>query len=673
MNLSYQGSFVKALASTWAVLSGALAGHLCRRTLQNPGRIQICQRPQWIHFGWPRRISRYNLRVHSRVGVWLFVALAAAACRSSPERHEAGSAGAAPSASATVTTRDAGPLERALRPVLTQEAEAVVSAFSRLQREATRRDRDAAWAAYLELRRAWRRLLPLSALFTYGSQLEPPLDEPEEVPDDLGLAALRDALLASPPDFDALERALTRTRPAIAVAPSEARVMALREPEIALALSRGVFRWGLMLDGSLSESLEEERIDALDGGHALVAAARRVREAALGRDVKDPDGLLDAVTALEAWLDGQPPKSRLTNKLRGLMLSGRLGAALRKLLAARGAAVPAPYRAARPSAEVAHEEPISVAVFPRLRGAPPRADRAALGRALFFDERLSRDVTMSCASCHRASHALSSGPTRPRAADGSALARDVPGLWNVAFEPMFFWDGRASTLDRQVELAVERDMQGRWPEVVARLSKDAELAARMRAAFGGDVDAASVKTALAEFERTLVLDDTPFDRFVRGDEAALGEEELRGFDVLFGHARCTRCHRLPLTSGALPPRFTRSEVSAIGVPVRPGVARLDADRGRGAITGLARDAHAFKTPTLRNLALTAPYFHNGAFRTLEQVVDFYRDGSGPGLGVGPESFDPDARAFELSPAERRALLAFLRRGLLDPGATASPP
>ncbi|MBX3130535.1 MAG: hypothetical protein KF718_27705 [Polyangiaceae bacterium] len=610
--------------------------------------------------------------MHSRAGVWLLVALAATSCRSSPERHDAGSAGAAASASAAVAAREASPLERALRPVLTGEAEAVVSAFSRLQAEATRRDRDAAWAAYLELRRAWRRLLPLSALFTYGSQLEPPQDEPEEVPAELGLAALRDALLASPPDFDALDAALTRTRPAVAVAPSEARVMALREPEIALALSRGVFRWGQILDGSLCESLEEERIDAVDGGRALVAAARRVRDAAVGREAA-PDGLLDAVTAFDAWLDAQPPKSRLTNKLRGLMLSGRLGAELRKLLAARGAAVPAPYLAARPSAEVAHEEPISVAVFPRLRGAPPRADRAALGRALFFDERLSRDATMSCASCHRASHALSSGPVRPRAADGSALARDVPGLWNVAFEPMFFWDGRASTLERQIELAVERDLQGRWPEILARLSKDAELTARMRAAFGVEVDAASVKTALGEFERTLVLADTPFERFVRGDEAALGAEELRGFDVLFGHARCTRCHRLPLTSGALPPRFTRSEVSALGVPAGPGVARLDPDRGRGAITGLDRDAHAFKTPTLRNLALTAPYFHNGAFRTLEQVVDFYRDGSGPGLGVGPASFDPDARAFELSAAERRALLAFLRRGLLDPGATASPP
>jgi cytochrome c peroxidase len=367
---------------------------------------------------------------------------------------------------------------------------------------------------------------------------------------------------------------------------------------------------------------------------------------------------------LDVWLDARAkqPGDRLSDKLTGLLLSARLGGAVRELFAQRGAVVPAPFAPLRGAPTSAHATAVSVATFPGLLG--PKLDPALvkLGRALFFDKRLSARSTMSCASCHVDQHALASGPARPRSHDGKALAREVPSLINIAYEPMFFWDGRASTLARQVEIAVERDMGGSWDTILERLThpntKEPEPAL-----FGG-LTKEKARAAIAEFERSLVDDSAPFDRYVRGDLAALNAEQLRGFDVFYGAARCSRCHRLPLTSGTAPPRFTTSELSAIFVPTAPKARRLDTDLGRGAITERDRDAHVFKVPTLRNLQRTAPYFHNGAFKTLEQVVDFYAAGSGEGLGVAKETFDPDARAFTLSKSDRAALLAFLRNGLL---------
>jgi cytochrome c peroxidase len=569
--------------------------------------------------------------------------------------------------------RPATPLELALRPETTRRAAAIPKAFARLEHAGKRKDRAAAWSAYLELRGAWRALLPIGELLTYSSQLEPD-DEPDEVPTDLGLRALGEALQAKPPDFARLGRALDLTRPATRLAESEARVMVLAPAGVANAASRGVFAWGAMLDGSRAESREEARIDALQGGRALSDHAARVL--GLGGGTGHPEQRLRrARAAFDGWLDAlekAAPDTPIRDKLSGLLLSAELGGALRGFWAARGAVVPPPFlprRRARPSEP---EEPVSVATFPRLPGPEPRADRAALGRALFFDTRLSENGRASCATCHVARHALSAGPTRPRGVDGRPVTRDVPGLWNVAFDPMFFWDARASTLERQVTLAVERDLSGHWPDIVDRLSRDAELSANAKAAFPEGVTERSVREALSELERTLVSDETPFDRRVRGDTEALSAEALRGFDLYFGEARCSRCHRLPLTSGTEPPRFTRGEVGALGVPTAPGKKELDPDRGRGGVTQRPEHAHAFKVPTLRNLALTAPYFHHGGFRTLEEVVDFYEKGAGKGLDIAPPSFDMDARAFELSPAERKALLVFLRESLLDRRATAAP-
>lgn len=603
--------------------------------------------------------------------VLLAVTLSAVACDSS--RAGQTSVTAAPSASVgPAPTRPPAALERGLRSAVVRDAAEISRAFARLKAAEQARDRASAWRAYLELRTAWRKLLPFADLMTYAALLEPPRGEPDEVPTDVGLRAIADALRDEPPDFARLGRVLERTAPAALRAERDAQVINLDVRGVAVATSRGVFEWGRMLDGSLGESAEEARLDAWVGAHALLDHAERLR--AQSNDAPGRQRLGAAMRRFRSWLESQKSAegaAPIGDKLAGLRASGELGAALRGLLAVQGGSAPAPYPPRRRTTAQESDEPVSIATFPRLPGPAVDPARAALGRALFGDKRLSANGRMSCATCHRAEHALSAGAKRPRAADGSALARDVPSLWNVAYEPMFFWDGRASTLDRQVEIAVERDMGGRWPEIVERLSKDETFVRKMKAVFPEGVTAKSVRAVLAEHERTLIADDTPFDRAVRG-EGALTELQRRGFDLFFGPARCSRCHRLPLTTGAEPPRFSRAELSAIGVPTAPDHRRLDPDRGRGAISGRALEEHAFKVPSLRNLKRTAPYFHNGAFRTLEQVVDFYAKGSGQGLGIAPATFDPDARAFELSADDRRALLAFLRDALSDPGATRGP-
>ena len=522
-----------------------------------------------------------------------------------------------------------------------------------LAREVRARRRDAAIANCIVTRRAWRRIEPLARLLApvAASQIDPEADEPDEIPRRTGLRVLADALASEPPDWALALDAATLMENSAKLAKRELATASWDARRQTTALSRAIFEWGRRLDGSRAESDAELSVDVLDGGRSLLDWS-----ALLGPEVKAAGG------DLSRWIDRHG--ARPADKLAALAASGRLGAAVRGAAIRLGTRAPAPpFLPLRRTRAREWEEPVHVATFPALLGAPPRPDRIRLGAALFFDGRLSKNGKMSCASCHRVESALAAGTRRPLSMSGGPVPRDVPSLWNTAYEPMHFWDGRASTLADQVRIAVEHDMGGDWRAIVARLSEDEEVVADFRRAYRDGLVAENVRDALGAFERTLIDDSTPFDRYVRGDTSALDAEQLRGFDVYFGKSRCSRCHRLPLTSGTIPPRFTRAEASAIGVPTSARSRKLDPDRGRGAAVKDAAMEHAFKVPSLRNLDRTAPYFHNGSFRTLEEVVDFYEKGSGPALGIQLDSFDPDARAFELTDEERRALIAFLREGL----------
>lgn len=241
-------------------------------------------------------------------------------------------------------------------------------------------------------------------------------------------------------------------------------------------------------------------------------------------------------------------------------------------------------------------------------------------------------------------------------------------MLNVGLQPASFYDQRATYLEDQISDVMSNpdEMHLSVDAAAARLSADAEARMRFAQAMGGRPDTAvtalRVRIALAAYLRSLGSLDSRFDRAARGDTNALSAAERRGFDVFMGKGTCGTCHFAPLFSGVTPPMYIEAESEVIGVPSRAVTAgaTLDGDVGRLAVTRMPTHRGAFKTPTLRNVALTAPYMHNGVFRTLDEVVDFYDRGGGVGIGARVPHQTLPADALHLTKREKRDLVAFMR-------------
>ena len=304
----------------------------------------------------------------------------------------------------------------------------------------------------------------------------------------------------------------------------------------------------------------------------------------------------------------------------------------------------------------------------------PTPELVGLGRRLFFDPSLSGPGTRSCASCHDPAHAFTDG--KVRATDvtnpGATIARNTPTLINAALQPDQFSDARAHSLEDQLAhvLGSRSEMASSLERAVARLSKNPEYVRQFERAFAGDtlfrgdssgrISNGRLRIAVAAYVRSLVALDSRFDRAVRGDTTALSATEIAGFNLFMGKGRCGTCHYAPLFSGNAPTLFRSSELEVIGTPRSPErPAELDPDSGRARIDGVPEHLRAFKTPTLRNVALTAPYMHNGAFRTLEQVLGFYNGGGGRGAGAELPNQTLRSDSLHLTPGERNAIIAFL--------------
>jgi cytochrome c peroxidase len=270
----------------------------------------------------------------------------------------------------------------------------------------------------------------------------------------------------------------------------------------------------------------------------------------------------------------------------------------------------------------------------------------ALGRRLFFDPVLSRDSTVSCASCHQPGRAFTDRRTRAKGIGGRVGRRNVPALLNRGYGSSFAWDGRGSTLAAQALRAIQDPAEMGLPVSAAldRLGRDPGYAGAFRAASGKPLTGDDLGEALAAYVRSIRAGDSGFDRFVAGDSTALSPLARQGLALFQGRARCDRCHTGPLLSDE---KFHNT-----GVAWRRGGF---VDTGRFEVTRQAGDQGAFKTPTLREVARTAPYMHDGSLATLEAVVDFYVRGGNPN-----PSLDPAIRPIPLSIAERTALVAFLR-------------
>jgi cytochrome c peroxidase len=312
-----------------------------------------------------------------------------------------------------------------------------------------------------------------------------------------------------------------------------------------------------------------------------------------------------------------------------------------------------------------------VMAFAPLGAKAPTTAQVDLGRRLFHDTRLSGDGRRACSSCHLPENAFADRMRVNRARGGAPLARNTPTVINSGLQLGVFSDLRTTYLEDQVTDVVENvdEMHGSLATIALALGRDTLLAAQFRTAFADEpargnalVTAARIRTALAGYQRSLTRLDSPADRALRGDVSALTHEARRGFNVFVGKGKCATCHFLPLTNGTVPPMYQKSEVEVLGTPTRAVTARatVDPDLGRYRLTRAAPHRHAFRTPSLRNAALTAPYMHNGAYPTLEAVIDFYDRGGGAGIGAAldHQTLPPDP--LKLTAQEKRELLTFLR-------------
>jgi cytochrome c peroxidase len=271
--------------------------------------------------------------------------------------------------------------------------------------------------------------------------------------------------------------------------------------------------------------------------------------------------------------------------------------------------------------------------------------KVRLGRRLFFDPILSADGTVACASCHDPAHGLAGRDRLAKGFRGQETQRNPPSLWNRAYGTAFFWDGREVTLEAQALKPIESptEMGGTIEGALARLRKNKEYIALFQDAFGEDVNADNLAKSLASFERVLLSGNSRVDRFRAGQVRSLTDGERHGLWLYESRGGCWRCH-----SG---PNFSDESFHNTGVSWN----QSPADLGRFTITNKESDRGRFKTPTLRNVAITAPYMHDGSLATLEEVVDFYTRGGGKNPHL-----DDNIAPLSLTPEDKKDLVAFLK-------------
>lgn len=294
-----------------------------------------------------------------------------------------------------------------------------------------------------------------------------------------------------------------------------------------------------------------------------------------------------------------------------------------------------------------------------------------LGRVLFYDPALSFNNSMACVSCHHPDKAFTDGLPKSISNDQSTeVNRNAPTLVNALFAGAYFHDLRAGKLTMQTEhvMANPKEFNVRPLELAEKLNKSAGYKALFQSAYPGlkePIQPRTIQSALASYVASLVSWNSPFDRYARGEADTIDPEVVKGYNLFMGKASCGTCHFAPNFNGLVPPFYDDTESEVLGVPATNDTINptLDADLGRIKNGKRSEEAehfmHSFKTPTVRNIALTAPYFHNGAYPTLEEVMWFYNQGGGQGIGIAipNQTLPPDALG--LSKAEISAIIAFM--------------
>lgn len=276
------------------------------------------------------------------------------------------------------------------------------------------------------------------------------------------------------------------------------------------------------------------------------------------------------------------------------------------------------------------------------------AEKIELGKQLYFDKRLSADNTVSCATCHDPKLGWSNGDKTAVGVGGQRGGRSAPTVLNSAYQQFQFWDGRADTLEAQALGPIANPIEMNLPieKAVEKIGAIQGYQEQFQKVFGQPVTADGIGKAIAAFERTILSGDAPYDHFKAGDENALSAQAKEGMKLFFGKARCSSCH--------VGPNFTDNGYHNLGINFNAE----QQDLGRFVVSKLAGDTATFKTPSLRDIARTAPYMHDGSLATLEDVIAYYNEG-----GTANDFLDEEILPLKLTPEQQTALVVFLKEGL----------
>lgn len=296
-------------------------------------------------------------------------------------------------------------------------------------------------------------------------------------------------------------------------------------------------------------------------------------------------------------------------------------------------------------------------------------DIRKLGEKLFYDPILSNSQTLSCSSCHDPQKGFSDGvPKSVISKTGETVLRNAPTLLNSVYSDRYFYDLRAFNLEQQVEHVIfnSKEFNTGYAAIIEKLRADTEYPVLFSNGFGkGPIDREKFSKALSSYVLSLQSFNSPFDQYVRGELDTIDSKVVDGFNLFMGKAACATCHFPPTFSGLVPPLFKKNETEILGVLQTPigFVKKLDADPGRIASTVQSERAwiyeKSFKTATIRNIAITGPYFHNGAYPDLESVIEFYNTGGGAGIGLEVTNQTLSSDSLHLTELEKEALLLFM--------------
>jgi len=297
------------------------------------------------------------------------------------------------------------------------------------------------------------------------------------------------------------------------------------------------------------------------------------------------------------------------------------------------------------------------------------ADRVVLGQKLFYDSRISGNGKTNCGSCHQPALAYTDGLKTSRGIQKS-ITRNAPTITYAALQQSFFYDLRSPSLeDQAVDVIHNKDeMHGSLKSVSKLVGSDKDYQRLFKKAYPelDSIRPVYIQNALATFVRSLSPFSSPFDQYMRGDKKALTDNQVAGFNVFMGKARCGSCHFMPLFNGTVPPGYQKTESEVLGITVNTDWKhpKLDDDKGRGTHDQFPQWKNAFKTSSLRNIAKTAPYMHNGVFASLQEVMEFYNQGGGAGLGLDVPNQTLSSDKLNLSQQEIEQVIDFMG-GLTD--------